>query len=142
MIALVEEFLLRNMRSAKQDPHRVDCAARRLVADPLHVSLDWLARHACLSPRHFNRKFTERIGVGPKLFSRLLRFNRVCRFKVTRPAVAWPRIALDFGYTDYQHLVRDFRQFTNSTPNVWLEEDGDSPENVLARSGAGGRYLP
>jgi AraC-like DNA-binding protein len=136
MIALIEEFLMRNVRRAKHDLHRVDRAASRLVTDPLHVSLDWLARHACLSPRQFNRIFTERIGVGPKVFSRLLRFHRAYQFKATHPAVAWPRVALDFGYTDYQHMVRDFKQFTNTTPKVWLEEDRGSPENVLAGSGA------
>jgi AraC-like DNA-binding protein len=138
MIALVEEFLVRIVGKTEHGLHRVDRAASCLVTDPLHVSLDWLARQACLSPRQFNRKFTERMGVGPKLYSRLLRFQRAYQFKVAHAAVAWPRVALDCGYVDYQHMVRDFRQFTNASPNVWLEEDEGAPENVLARSRAAG----
>jgi AraC-like DNA-binding protein len=136
MVAAVEAYLLCMAGSAKHILP-VDRAAAQLTADPMHASLDCLARQACLSPRQFHRKFTERIGVGPKLYSRLVRFNRAYLFKAAHPTVAWPTVAIRFGYTDYQHMVKDFRQFTNATPNVWLQEDGASPENVLTRSGTG-----
>jgi transcriptional regulator GlxA family with amidase domain len=105
------------------------------VAEPLQPSVDWLARQACLSPRQFNRKFTERMGVGAKLYGRLVRFHRACVFKAANPAIAWPNVALQFGYTDYQHLVRDFRQFANAAPNAWLREESESPEHVLLHGG-------
>lgn len=135
MVALVEAYLVRSMSRAKRDVHRIDRAARHLTTGPLQAPLDWLARQACLSPRQLNRKFTERMGVGPKLYSRLARFHLAHRFKAAHPDVAWPTVAMEYGYTDYQHMVRDFKQFTNATPNVWLLEDGVSPENALARSG-------
>lgn len=137
MVAAVEAYLLQMAGSAKQTILPVDRAAARMTADPLHASLDWLARHACLSPRQFNRKFTERIGVGPKLYGRLVRFHRAYLFKAAHPNVAWPTVAIQCGYTDYQHMVRDFRQFTNATPNVWLQEEGAAPETVVTRSGTG-----
>jgi transcriptional regulator GlxA family with amidase domain len=77
------------------------------------------------------------MGVGPKLYSRLVRFNHACLFKATHPTIAWPRVAIEFGYADYQHMVRDFRDFTNARPNVWLEEDATSPERVLTGSTTG-----
>jgi AraC-like DNA-binding protein len=131
MVAAVEAYLLRMMGRAKQKIRPVDRAAAWLTADPLHVSLDYLARQACLSPRQFNRKFTERMGVGPKFYSRLLRFHKAYLFKTAHPTLAWPTVAIEFGYTDYQHMVRDFREFTDTTPNAWLQEDSASPENVL-----------
>jgi AraC-like DNA-binding protein len=136
MIGLVEAFLERWVERSAQDIHAVDRVASHLVAEPLQPSVDWLARQACLSPRQFNRKFTERMGVGAKLYSRLVRFHRACVFKAAHPAIAWPNVALLFGYTDYQHLVRDFRQFANAAPNAWLREESESPEYVLLRSGA------
>jgi transcriptional regulator GlxA family with amidase domain len=135
MVAAVEAYLLHLVGRAGRGTHPLDRAAERLTADPLHASREWLARQACLSPRQFTRKFTERIGVGPKLYSRLVRFHRAHLFKVAHPGAAWPAVAIRFGYSDYQHMVRDFRQFTNATPNVWLEEDRASPENPLTRSG-------
>lgn len=135
MVEAVEAYLVRLVGRAKQKVLPVDRAAARLMADPLPASLDRMARQACLSPRQFNRKFTERVGVGPKLYSRLVRFYRAHRFKVAHPALGWPTVAIRFGYTDYQHMVKDFRQFTNTTPNAWLQEDSASPENVLTRPG-------
>jgi AraC-like DNA-binding protein len=134
MVEAVEAYLVRSATKSNERVLPVDRAAARLTADPANVSVDWLASQACLSPRQFNRRFTERIGVGPKLYSRLLRYHRAHLFKTENPTVAWPRVAIEFGYTDYQHLVRDFRQFTNATPGSWLREDAASPENVLARS--------
>jgi len=137
MVALIEEYLVRRVGKAKQDVHPADRAASCLTADPLNSSLDWLARQACLSPRQFNRKFTERMGVGPKLYSRVVRFHRAHRLKASRPTIAWPTVAIESGYADYQHMVRDFRYFTNATPNVWLDQDSTSPEHVLARASTG-----
>jgi len=69
-------------------------------------------------------------GVGPKLYSRLVRFNQAYLFKMAHPTVAWPTVAIEFGYTDYQHMVRDFKQFTDATRNAWAQEDRGSPENA------------
>ena len=131
MLMLLEEYLVRRVGNGTQDVHPADRAAICLTADPRNASLDWLAREACLSPRQFNRKFTERMGVGPKLYSRIVRFHRASRLKALHRTIAWPLVAIDCGYVDYQHMVRDFRHFTNATPNVWLEEDSTSPEHVL-----------
>jgi AraC-like DNA-binding protein len=137
MIGRVEAFLLRRMERSSRDAHAVDRVASHLMAEPLQPPVDWLARQACLSPRQFNRRFTERMGVGAKLYGRLVRFHRACVFKAANPATAWPAVALKFGYTDYQHLVRDFRQFANAAPNAWLREENESPEHVLLRGGMG-----
>jgi AraC-like DNA-binding protein len=137
MVEVVETYLVRSIARTTQDVLPVDRAAARLTADPRRLSLDWLARQACLSPRHFNRKFTERIGVGPKIYGRLVRYHRAYLFKAAHPAIAWPRVAIECGYTDYQHLVRDFRRFTDATPNAWLKENAEAPENLLTRPGVG-----
>lgn len=131
MIGVIEAYLGSMVDQIRTTHRRVDAAIMHLAADPVHVSLDWLAREACLSPRQFNRTFIDRVGVGPKLYQRLSRFHGAYLFKQTHPAIAWPAIAIEFGYTDYQHMVRDFRQFTEATPNVWLEVDRRSPEYAL-----------
>lgn len=134
MVEVVEKYLLRLLGRVEPAIPPVDRAALRLTSDPLNTSVDWLARQSCLSPRQLNRKFKQRIGVGPKLYSRLLRFHRAHLFKVAHPDIAWPTLAIRFGYTDYQHMVRDFKQFTNAAPNAWLQEDRRSPEYALRDS--------
>ena len=131
MIAALDTWLLRRTRAVQTERHPVDRAAAALTASSGRVPLGRLAEHACLSPRQFNRTFTERLGVGPKVYSRLIRFHRACRFKEAHRGVDWLTVAINFGYTDYQHLVRDFKQFTSATPARWAREDERSPERLL-----------
>lgn len=131
MVEVVEKFLLRLVKQAQGEVHPLDQVAACLTASPTRFSLDWLASQACLSPRQFNRKFTERMGVGPKLYSRLVRFFNASRFKNANPEIDWLTVAVQFGYTDYQHLAKDFRQFTAAAPNLWIQEEEASPEHLL-----------
>lgn len=131
MIDAIESYLAHRLARLRQEAGPVDRVTGVLMTDGAQASVDWLARQACLSPRQLHRKFTERVGVGPKFFSRLVRFHRAHGLKAAQSPLAWPAVALECGYTDYQHLVRDFREFTSTTPNVWLRLDRQSPEHRL-----------
>ncbi|MBC8085597.1 MAG: AraC family transcriptional regulator [Hymenobacter sp.] len=131
MIPLVEEFLLRLIRHTRPGFRSVDKVSRYLLHHPAHVSLDWLADQACLSQRQFYRQFVERQGISPKLFARVARFEQAMRRKNALPLQDWLTVALDLGYYDYQHLVRDFRQFTGLTPNAFWQRDSLSPERAF-----------
>jgi transcriptional regulator GlxA family with amidase domain len=101
MIEIVENYLLCKIKKAKTEPHHLDRVANLLFTTPSHFSLDYLADQACLSPRQFERKFIERIGVSPKLYSRISRFYQAFSFKEANPTVDWLTVALNFGYYDY-----------------------------------------
>lgn len=98
---------------------------------PTPFSLDWLANQANLSPRQFERKFSERMGIGPKLYSRISRFYQTFDYKEKHPQIDWLTVAVRFGYTDYDHLAKDFKQFTNVTPNIILREYAQRPEMIV-----------
>ncbi len=131
MIAVVEDYLKNKLRKVKADLHPLDKIATCLYTNPSRFSLDWLASQACLCPRQFNRKFTERMGVGPKLYSRLVRFYKSYQYKEAHPDDDWLSIALLFNYTDYQHMVKDFKEFAGVNPNLWINQDNKSPERIL-----------
>ena len=101
------------------------------MQNPTRFSLDWLAGQACLSPRQLERKFVERVGVGPKLFSRIARFHQAFLWKEAHSGTDWLSVAVRFGYTDFHHLFKDFREFAGVTPNSLLAEYALSPEKIL-----------
>jgi AraC-like DNA-binding protein len=78
------------------------------------AALDDLARHAGMSTRQFRRLCLEKTGLSPKLLARVLRF----RHAVSRiePAAGDATVALDCGYYDQAHLIRDFREFAGQPP--------------------------
>ncbi len=131
MLEVVEYYLISKINKLKVDAHLLDKVATCLLTNPCRFSLDWLARQACLCPRQFNRRFTERMGVGPKLYSRIVRFYKAYQYKEAHPEEDWLSVALLFGYTDYQHLVKDFKQFSQATPGLWISQDNQSPERIL-----------
>jgi len=131
MIAVIEDYLLRKIKKVPADSHPLDNIACSILTNPSRFSLDWLAKQSCLCPRQFNRKFSERMGVGPKLYSRVVRFYKAYQYKEAHPQDNWLTIALLFGYSDYQHMVKDFRQFAQVSPNLWVNQDNQSPERIL-----------
>lgn len=133
MIPLVEDFffyLIRKQSSSryKNNLLAIDQVATTLIARRGNVSLDWLANQACLSQRQFYRQFVERHGISPKLYARIARFENAMKLKNATPQQDWLSIALELGYYDYQHLVRDFKEFTTLSPNEFLLADSQSPE--------------
>ena len=132
MIPIVEEFLLYLVsRARRKDWRPIDRVSRFMLEQPKAVSLDWLADQACLSTRQFYQQFMQREGVSPKLYARIARFENAMKLKNARPALDWLSVAVELGYYDYQHLVRDFNAFTQLTPNEFLLADGYSPERVF-----------
>ena len=132
MIECVQQYLLRKLKNFKFDTHPIDRIGKLLFYHPSPFSLDWLAGQASLSPRQFERKFNERIGIGPKLYSRISRFYQAFDYKEKHLGIDWLTIAVHFGYTDYNHLAKDFKQFANVTPNIILKEYAERPEIIVS----------
>lgn len=131
MIRTIEAFLLTTFRKLRLRIEPID-RINSLVKKPVFpLSLDYLASQACLSVRQFERKFKQRNGVSPKLFLRIARFNQAFALKQRDPTLDWLSIALSCGYGDYQHMVKDFKQFAGVTPPDLLEAQTRAPEKVL-----------
>jgi AraC-like DNA-binding protein len=128
MVAIVEEFLYFLVRRSRYDLRPVDKISYFLLTNPRPISLDWLAREACLSRKQFYRKFVECMGVSPKMYTRIIQFDNAIKLKNAHPAKDWLSIALELGYYDYQHLVRDFKEFTHLTPAQFYLLDSQAPE--------------
>jgi AraC-like DNA-binding protein len=77
-----------------------------------------VAGDACLSLRQFERRCRERLGVSPKLFTRLARFSRAYRMFEGNPGLTWTQISYHCGYFDQMHLIRDFKQFAGVAPGA------------------------
>lgn len=131
MIQVIDAFLLAKVRLVKAKIHAVDKIGQFLQHNPTRFSLDWMASQACISPRQLERKFVERLGVGPKLFGRIARFHQAFMYKEMHPNLDWLTVAVKFGYTDFQHLSKDIREFAGVAPNTLLSEYALSPAKVL-----------
>jgi AraC-like DNA-binding protein len=131
MLELIENFLEILFKKAIKQPHPIDKVSRLILCQENNISMNWLASQSCLSLRQFIRKFEERVGVSAKMFSRITHFDRTYRMKNIHQHSNWLDIALACGYYDYQHLVKDYKEFTNFTPPVFFEQEKKSPERTF-----------
>lgn len=116
-IRVVEGFLLGLLRNRAPDGP-VRKAARLLQANP-SANLARVAGELGLGERQLERKFREWIGIGPKRFARLVRFQQVVRLleRNHRSLDA----ALELGFYDQAHFIKDFRAFAGTTPEAWSQ---------------------
>lgn len=131
MIRTTEAYLLTKFRQLRLRIEPIDRVNVFVRNSFMLVSLDYLASQSCLSVRQFERKFKQRNGVSPKLFLRIARFNRAFAIKQRNTTLDWLAIALGCGYGDYQHMVKDFKQFASVTPPDLLEAQTRAPEKLL-----------
>jgi AraC-like DNA-binding protein len=131
MIGLIDRYLLHRLSKMKPELLPIDKVIACLKYTENPPSIDWLASQACLSNRQFERKFTERMGMSPKFYTRIARFDRAFKLKLQRPDMEWINVAYNCGYFDFSHLMRDFRQFAEVTPSMLLIENSLSPDSNI-----------
>ncbi len=134
MIKLIEHFIEARIREIKNDCLPVDKASDLMFDKENNISINWLASQSCLSVRQFIRKFEERIGISAKTFERIIRFDKAYRMKNLHPEYDWLFIAMSCNYHDYQHMVKDFKAFSNLTPCSLYELELGAPERSFGFS--------
>ena len=80
------------------------------------VAVAAIADRVGLSHRRLIEIFTAEVGVPPKLFARLQRFQRAMSVIQQARVAGWANLALGCGYCDQSHLIRDFREFSGFSP--------------------------
>ena len=131
-ITAVAEFLTRQVTSYDHDA-RVLMLAARIVDSGGAVSVDQLASAAGISSRQLERRFLREIGLGPKLLGRIIRFQQVFR-AVEQAEPTWATLALECGYYDQAHLIRDFNQFAQQTPAVLFSTQSALTESFTRKA--------
>ncbi len=124
-ITEVDRLLHRRFtRDAKRDCI-VQAAVSKIISSGGLVETAGLAYGLGISVRQLERRFNDEVGIGPKLLSRIQRFQRV--FWALDSSADWVDVAVRCGYFDQAHLISEFRSFAGHAPMSLL-----SPETDLA----------
>lgn len=96
----------------------VQSAARRLESR----NVTSVAEALGVSERHLRRVFSDVVGLSPKAYFKLIRFERALKAAKDGRDSSWSDIAVDAGYYDQAHLITDFRSIAGATPREFLAE--------------------
>jgi AraC-like DNA-binding protein len=120
------ERLLAERLCLDRRPHRaVPEALRRLEPSDTPLRQADLAAELGLSSRRFIEVFTACVGLTPKVYARIRRFQKALISIHGTASFDWARLALDCGWCDQAHMIRDFKQFSGLTPAQYGRLQGE-----------------
>lgn len=110
---VLESFLLQEMRPPDPRGNLVDYAIRQFARRSGSIlSVAQVASDTGLSVRHFSQIFREQVGIAPKAWCRIQRFQQAVQQLHQGAEVGWAELSLDCGYYDQSHFANEFRAFS------------------------------
>jgi AraC-like DNA-binding protein len=95
----------------------MDAVIREMIANKGCIRVQNLAHDLGFSLRQFERRFTTVLGMSPKLYARVLRFEAALHRKSTTGR-NWTTIAHEIGYHDQMHMIHDFESLSGGSPKL------------------------
>jgi AraC-like DNA-binding protein len=128
MFLLLEQFLLRRGGEALHADAASKCiefAVSNIVRAPHAAGFHAISDSIGYSQKHFIDLFKSRVGVPPKQYLKIMRFQRaIVEIEQDRP-VHWEQIALESGFYDQAHFIHDFKDFSGFTPGEYMSRKTD-----------------
>ncbi len=128
---VLEEMLLAKVTQPLQrTPAVVGGILHIQQAEPM-LSMKALSAELGYSSRRFIELFKQEVGMTPKRFSRLNRFQKaVDLLDKHDAALDWSQLALSCGYFDQAHFNHDFRSFSGLTPSRFVNQVGERRNHI------------
>jgi AraC-like DNA-binding protein len=123
-VNIVESFLHQRLAQKKQNPDesRITQSILQINESRGQIHINRLASLACLSRKQFERVFLKRVGISPKQFLKIIRFQNALHLKATRKNYSLTELAYDCGYYDQSHMIREFTRLSGKTPKAYFFE--------------------
>lgn len=120
-----EQHLLKQF-GRKLDPNPfIDFAVNRILQSPNQITIKNLSNKVGYSQKHFIKMFKENVGLTPKAFLKIIRFQKAIREIEASQKISWSTIAYESGYYDQAHFINDFKSFSGFTPHQYLIAKND-----------------
>lgn len=119
---LLEKALTSHLFHPLQRHYAVRLALNGFARSDSALTVGDMARGAGFSHRRFIQVFAQEVGMSPKLFCRVRRFQQALALIRGKRAPNWARFAPDCGYFDQSHFIRDFQLFSDLTPTEYVRQ--------------------
>ncbi|HEU0296348.1 MAG TPA: AraC family transcriptional regulator [Anaerolineales bacterium] len=124
MFLLVEGFLFRqagNAFASETTSRCVEYAVSSITSRPDRLGLRQLSDQIGYSQKHFISLFRQQVGVAPKQYLKIMRFQKAILEIEKGTTMHWSDIALQNGFYDQAHFIHEFRAFSGFTPGEYVK---------------------
>jgi AraC-like DNA-binding protein len=122
---ILEDALLKQFESSLIRNPCIEYAVRQIVLNPDQVSFTKMSQKIGYSQKHFINMFRSRVGITPKAYLKIARFQKAINEIEQRGTVNWTNISQDCGFYDQSHFINDFRLFSGFTPEEYLRRKSE-----------------
>lgn len=103
----------------------VEFAVNRIIQNPDQSSISAISKKVGYSQKHLIKIFKEHVGMAPKSFLKIIRFQKAITEIEKNKTANWASIALESGYYDQAHFINDFKDFSGFTPGEFIRMKSD-----------------
>lgn len=118
-IAHLESFFTERL-IFNRDFDRIDYAIKLIENYKGQIKTQQLSQEVCIGIKQFERIFSSHVGMNPKKFSSIIRFQNVLEMKRKFKELTMYQLAFDSGYYDQSHFIHDFKNLTGLAPKFFF----------------------
>lgn len=122
MAAITESFLLARLPQPDADVGRAASLVAVIAGDPALLTVEALAAQAGIDKRALQRLFQHYVGVGPKWVIKRYRMHEAVARLQAGDTGSLAELALDLGYFDQAHFIKDFAALVGMPPGEYLRQ--------------------
>jgi AraC-like DNA-binding protein len=123
-IAVAEAFLRRQAPQRDTTAEKMGDIVTQIAADRTITTVEIVAARSGLSVRSLQRSFARYIGVSPKWVINRHRLHEAVDRLTKGEPIDWTQLALDLGYFDQAHFIKDFKGIIGRTPGEYVSPHG------------------
>jgi AraC-like DNA-binding protein len=127
MIREIEIFILKQMNPEPKTLQAIDIV-KYLYNNRAQSNIKSLKEKTGMCYKQLERSFRRYVGIRPKHFINIIKFNYAAKLMYERPQKSLTQIALESGYYDQSHFIKTFRQFSGQCPKNYFTK---SPLRIL-----------
>ncbi len=118
-ISLLEDFLIKRLNH-NNEFERVEHAIKIIENFKGQIKTKDIAPEVCLGIKQFERTFSKYVGINPKKYASIIRFQNVIQLRRKHKNSSMFQLAIDNGYYDHAHFIHDFKSFTGLSPKEFF----------------------
>ena len=124
-VNIVETYLLNLLKSNSADFEfrRINHVIEMIKQTYGNIHINQMASGACLSRRQFERVFAEYVGISPKQYQKIIRFQYALFQKQQNNNLNMTELTYGSGYFDQSHFINDFKSMCGLTPKQYFMEN-------------------
>ena len=122
-IAIIEEFLLNRLIDQGTIDNIVQTTIETMFATKGSSAIKAILKDDVSKRRQLEREFKGKIGISPKQLAKVIRLQSALKRILNRQSETLTEIAYESEYYDQAHFIRDFKEFTGTTPRKFLRSE-------------------